>query len=46
MGWVADCCGTSESFLTYGAFMLPLCGMLALIMRGLRRPGIGDAPGE
>jgi len=26
--------------------MLPLCGMLALIMRGLRRPGIGDAPGE
>ena len=46
MGWVADRCGTSESFLIYGALMLPLCGVLALSMRGLRRAGIGDAPGE
>src|SRR5436305_12054119 len=38
MGWVADRCGTSESFLIYAAFMLPLCGMLAFIMRCLKRP--------
>jgi MFS family permease len=36
MGWVADRCGTSESFLIYAAFMLPLCGMLSLIIRRLR----------
>jgi hypothetical protein len=44
MGGVADRFGTSESFLIYGAFMLPLCGLLALIIR-LQRPRTGDAPG-
>jgi len=37
MGGIADRFGTSESFLIYGAFMLPFCGVLALITRGLRR---------
>ena len=36
MGWVADLCGTSESFLIYAAFMLPLCGLLSLVIRHLR----------
>ena len=36
MGWVADRCGTSESFLIYAAFMLPLCGLLSLVIRHLR----------
>jgi MFS family permease len=44
MGGVADRLGTSESFLIYGAFMLPLCGLLALIIR-LQRPRNGDARG-
>jgi sugar phosphate permease len=44
MGGVADRFGTSESFLIYGAFMLPLCGLLALIIR-LQRPRTGDTPG-
>jgi sugar phosphate permease len=44
MGGVADRFGTSESFLIYGAFMLPLCGLLALIIR-LQRPRTGDARG-
>jgi fucose permease len=44
MGWVADRCGTSESFLIYGAFMLPLCGILALVTRGLQRPRAGGVP--
>jgi MFS family permease len=39
MGAVADRFGTSQSFLIYAAFMLPLCGLLALIIRRLQRPG-------
>ena len=42
MGAVADRFGTSQSFLIYAAFMLPLCGLLALIIRHLPRPGNGD----
>ena len=45
MGGVADRFGTSESFLIYGAFMLPLCGLLALVVRRLQRPLNGDRPG-
>jgi fucose permease len=37
MGAIADRFGTSQSFPIY-AFMLPLCGLLALIIRGLQRP--------
>ena len=37
MGAVADRFGTSRSFLVYAAFMLPLCGLLALVIRRLRR---------
>jgi MFS family permease len=44
MGGVADRFGTSESFLIYGAFMLPLCGLLALIVRRGHRPAGGNAP--
>ena len=33
MGAVADHFGTSHSFLIYAAFMLQLCGLLALIIR-------------
>jgi MFS family permease len=36
MGAVADHFGTSQSFLVYAAFMLPLCGLLALVIRWLR----------
>jgi MFS family permease len=43
MGGLADRFGTSRSFLIYAAFMLPLCGLLALIIRRLRRPARGDA---
>jgi MFS family permease len=43
MGAIADRFGTSQSFLIYAAFMLPLCGLLALIIRRLQRPGSGDA---
>jgi MFS family permease len=46
MGGVADRFGTSESFLIYGAVMLPLCGLLALSIRRLHRPASGDAPGS
>jgi MFS family permease len=42
MGAIADRFGTSQSFLIYAAFMLPLCGLLALIIRHLQRPGNGD----
>jgi hypothetical protein len=35
---VADSFGTSQSFLIYPAFMLALCGLLALINRRLQRP--------
>ena len=38
----ADSFGTSQSFLIYPACMLPLCGLLALIIRRLQRPGNGD----
>jgi MFS family permease len=38
MGGLADRFGTSQSFLIYAAFMLPLCGLLALVIRRLHRP--------
>jgi MFS family permease len=41
MGAVADRFGTSQSFLIYAALMLPLCALLALIIRRLQRPGNG-----
>jgi MFS family permease len=44
MGGVADRFGTSESFLIYGAFMLPSCALLALIIRRLQRSGDRDPP--
>jgi MFS family permease len=37
MGAIADRFGTSESFLIYAAFMLPLCGLLAIVIRRLHR---------
>jgi MFS family permease len=42
MGAIADRFGTSQSFLIYAVFMLPLCGLLALIIRRLQRPDSGD----
>ena len=42
MGGLADRFGTSESFLIYGAFMLPLCGLFALIIRRPQRLGNGN----
>jgi MFS family permease len=42
MGAIADRFGTSQSFLIYAAFMLPLCGLLALIIRHPQHPGRGD----
>lgn len=36
MGGIADRFGTGESFLIYGALMLPLCGLLALVIRRLQ----------
>ena len=45
MGGLADRFGTTESFLIYGALMLPLCGLLALIIRRLQPPAGGAAPG-
>src|SRR5205814_5994897 len=49
MGGLADRFGTSQSFLIYAAFMLPLCGLLALILRRLRsgtRRSVGGSPKE
>ena len=43
MGGIADRFGTGDSFLIYGACMLPLCGLLALVIRRLQRPG-GETP--
>ena len=42
MGGLADRFGTGESFLIYGAFMLPLCGLFALIIHRPQRPGNGN----
>ena len=42
MGGIADRFGTSNSFLIYAAFMLPLCGLLALVIRRVRRARAGD----
>jgi MFS family permease len=42
MGMVADRFGISQSFLIYGAVMLPLCGLLALIIRRLHSPAGGN----
>jgi MFS family permease len=41
MGGIADRFGTSDSFLIYAAFMLPLCALLALVIR--RRMRARDA---
>lgn len=38
MGAIADRFGTSRSFLIYAGFMLPLCGVLALVIGRLRHP--------
>jgi MFS family permease len=38
MGGIADRFGTSRSFLIYACFMLPLCGLVALVIRRLRHP--------
>lgn len=43
IGGIADRFGTSQSFLIYSAFMLPLCGLLALIIRRLQPAAKGDA---
>jgi len=45
MGWLADRFGTIDSFLVYGVFMLPLCGMLGLIMHRLKQPASGNGRG-
>jgi len=45
MGWLADRFGTIDSFLIYGVFMLPLCGMLGLIMHRLKQPASGNGRG-
>ncbi|HEX3864942.1 MAG TPA: MFS transporter [Stellaceae bacterium] len=37
MGGIADSFGTSQSFLIYGALMLPLCGFLGIVLRRMRR---------
>ena len=37
MGAVADNFGVNQSFLVYGTVMLPLCGLLALIIKRLQR---------
>ena len=44
-GWLADRFGTIDSFLIYGVFMLPLCGMLGLIMHRLKQPASGNGRG-
>jgi MFS family permease len=44
MGGIADRFGTSQSFLIYAAFMLPLCALLALAIHRLQRARGGDAP--
>jgi MFS family permease len=45
MGWLADRFGTIDSFLIYGVFMLPLCGMLGVIMHRLKQPASGNGRG-
>jgi hypothetical protein len=42
MGAIADRFATSQNFMVYAAFILSLCGLLALINRRLQRPGNGD----
>jgi MFS family permease len=37
VGTLADRFGTGQSFLIYAGFMLPLCGLLALVIRRLGR---------
>jgi MFS family permease len=44
MGGIADRFGTSDSFLIYAGFMLPLCALLALAIR--RRGGPGEHAGR
>ena len=41
MGAIADRFGTSQSFVIYAAFMLPMCGLLAFVIRRLGQPA-GD----
>jgi MFS family permease len=43
MGGVADRFGTGQSFLIYAAFMLPLCGLLAIVIRRVQRAPDGNA---
>jgi hypothetical protein len=43
MGRIADRFGTSQGFLIYATFMLPLCGLFALIIRRLQGLASGDA---
>jgi MFS family permease len=38
VGGIADRFGASQSFLIYAAFMLPLCALVALVIRRLQRP--------
>ena len=38
--------GTSQSFLIYAAFALPLCGLLALIIRRVQQADNGYGPGR
>ena len=42
MGAIADRFGAGHSFLIYAALMLPLCGLLALVIRRLHQSGRRD----
>jgi MFS family permease len=37
IGGLADRFGTGESFLIYGVFMMPLCGLVAFVIRHMQR---------
>ncbi len=43
MGGLADRFGTGHSFLIYAALMLPLCALLALVIRRVQRGRASDA---
>ena len=44
MGGIADRFGASDSFFIYGAFMLPMCALLGLVIRRLQRARKSYAP--
>ena len=46
MGGVADRFGTGQSFLIYAAVMLPLCALLALVLRRLGRRERGNSSAD